>query len=329
MRAFILLAALLCGGPLVAAERCDVQAPTHTVALGDVRLAYQSVGRESDPALLMVMGLGGQLIHWPDEVVARLCEQGFRVIRFDNRDVGLSTWAEAAPSINLAYEALRYRLGLSVRAPYHLKDMATDALGLMDALNVQQFHVLGASMGGMIAQHLADLAPQRVQSLTLVMTSSGAQGLPAPSAALLTLLARREAPSREIALEQQADLLAALGSPSVTDDRATLLHQAEVAYDRAFNPEGVERQLAAILAEPSRVALLNRLQVPTLVVHGTADPLLPVMHGVHVAAHIKGSELKLIPGLAHRFQEAFKEPLLAAVLPHLRAHRNDAHMAQL
>lgn len=299
------------------------------MALGDVRLAYQSVGRESDPALLMVMGLGGQLIHWPDEVVARLCEQGFRVIRFDNRDVGLSTWAEAAPSINLAYEALRYRLGLSVRAPYHLKDMATDALGLMDALNVQQFHVLGASMGGMIAQHLADLAPQRVQSLTLVMTSSGAQGLPAPSAALLALLARREAPSREVALEQQADLLAALGSPSVTDDRAALLHQAEVAYDRAFNPEGVERQLAAILAEPSRVELLNRLQVPTLVVHGTADPLLPVMHGVHVAAHIKGSELKLIPGLAHRFQEAFKEPLLAAVLPHLQAHRNDAHMAQL
>lgn len=306
-----------------------MQVPTFKVELGAVRLAYQSIGRASDPALLMVMGLGGQLIHWPDEVVARLCEQGFRVIRFDNRDAGLSTWVQAAPPANLVYEALRYRVGLSVSAPYRLRDMAGDALGLMDALGVRRFHVLGASMGGMIAQHLAELAPERVQSLTLIMTSSGAQGLPAPSPALLALLAEREAPSREQALEQQADLLAALGSPLVSDDRQALLQQAEIAYDRAFKPEGVERQLLAILAEPSRVELLNRLRVPTLVVHGTADPLLPAMHGVHVAAHIQGSELKLIPGLAHRFQEAFKEPLLAAVLPYLRAHRQDGHWAQL
>ena len=329
MRALIFLAVLLCGLPVLASERCDVQAPTFKVELGEVQLAYQSIGRTSDPVLLMVMGLGGQLIHWPDEVVARLCEQGFRVIRFDNRDVGLSRWVQAAPSANLAFEALRYRLGLSVSAPYRLRDMAGDALGLMDALGVHRFHVLGASMGGMIAQHLADLVPARVQSLTLIMTSSGAQGLPAPSPALLALLAEREAPSREVALEQQADLLAALGSPLVSDDRQALLQQAEIAYDRAFNPVGVERQLLAILAEPSRVELLNRLRVPTLVVHGTADPLLPAMHGVHVAAHIQGSALKLIPGLAHRFQEAFKEPLLAAVLPHLQAHRRDGRWAQL
>jgi pimeloyl-ACP methyl ester carboxylesterase len=321
MRALIFLAALLCGLSVVAAERCDLQVPTARVELGEVQLAYQSIGRDSDPALLLVMGLGGQLIHWPDEVLVRLCQQGFRVIRFDNRDVGLSTWVGTAPTINLTYEALRYRLGLSVAAPYGLRDMAGDALALLDALGVQQFHVLGASMGGMIAQHLADLAPQRVQSLTLLMTSSSAQGLPAPSPALLALLANREAANRALALEQQADLLAALGSPTVSDDRQLLLQQAQIAYDRAFNPEGVQRQLLAILAEPSRVELLGRLRVPTLVVHGTADPLLPVMHGVHVAAHIKGSELKLIPGLAHRFQEAFKEPLLAAVLPHLRAHR--------
>ena len=329
MRVLIFLAALLCGVPVFAAQRCDVQVPTEMADVGEVRLAYQSIGRSSDPALLLVMGLGGQLIHWPDEVVVRLCQQGFRVVRFDNRDVGLSAWTHAAPSINLTYEALRYRVGLSVSAPYGLRDMAKDALGLMDTLSVRQFHVLGASMGGMIAQHMADLAPERVQSLTLIMTSSGAQGLPAPSSALLALLAKREAPNRAVALEQQADLLAALGSPAVTDDREQLVQQAELAYDRAFNPQGVERQLLAILAEPSRVDLLNRLRVPTLVVHGTADPLLPVMHGVHVAAHIKGSELKLIPGLAHRFQEAFKEPLLAAVLPHLQAHRGDGQWARL
>jgi pimeloyl-ACP methyl ester carboxylesterase len=329
MRALIFLAALLCGLPSFAANRCDLSEPTRYADVGEVRLAYQSIGSKHDPALLLVMGLGGQLIHWPDEVVERLCQQGFRVVRFDNRDVGLSTWRRPAPSINLPYEVLRYRLGLSLGAPYHLRDMAGDALGLMDRLGVDNFHVLGASMGGMIAQHLADLAPQRVLSLTLVMTSSGAQGLPAPSDALVALLARREAGSREAALQQQADLLAALGSPAVHDDRALLLHQAEQAYDRAFNPEGVQRQLLAILAESSRVELLNRLTVPTLVVHGTADPLLPVMHGVHVAAHIKGAELKLIPGLAHRFQDAFKEPLLAAVLPHLAAHRGDLGLARL
>lgn len=323
MRVFFFLAALLCGLPAVAAEKCDVNVATETVELNQVRLAYQSIGRQEDPALLLIMGLGGQLIHWPDEVVSALCLQGFRVIRFDNRDVGLSTWVQPPANANLTWEAVRYKLGLSVAAPYSLTDMAGDALGLMDALHIPRFHVLGASMGGMIAQHLADMAPQRVESLTLVMTSSGAQGLPMPSQALLQLLARRGAPDRASALEQQADLLAALGSPEVKDDRQVLLRQAAVAYDRAFNPEGVKRQIVAILAEPSRVALLDRLRVPTLVIHGTADPLLPVMHGVHVAAHIQGSQLKLIPGLAHRFQEVFKAPLLGAVLPYLKSHHED------
>ena len=182
----------------------------------------------------------------------------------------------------------------------------------------------------MIAQHLAAMAPERVRSLTLVMSSSGAEGLPAPSAALVQLLARRDAPNREMAIEHQADLLAALGSPTITDERTVLLDQAAVAYDRAFNPEGAQRQIMAILAEPSRVALLNQLRVPTLVVHGTADPLLPVMHGVHLAAHIQGSQLRLIPGLAHRFREPFKAPLLAAVLPYLSSHREDPrHVAGL
>ena len=330
MRVLIFLVALLFGLPVFAASRCDVNVPTQWVELNQVSLAYQSIGRASDPALLLVMGLGGQLIHWPDEVVAALCQQGFRVIRYDNRDVGLSTWRQAPANANLTFEVLRYKLGLAVAAPYSLTDMADDALGLMDALQVRQFHVLGASMGGMIAQHMAAMAPQRVESLTLIMTSSGAEGLPAPNAALVQLLSRRSAPNREVALEQQADLLAALGSPQVMDDRQSLLHQAAVSYDRAFNPEGVKRQIMAILAEPSRVALLDELRVPTLVVHGTADPLLPVMHGVHLAAHIRNSQLKLIPGLAHRFQEAFKAPLLGAVLPYLRSHREDtSHWVQI
>jgi pimeloyl-ACP methyl ester carboxylesterase len=184
-------------------------------------------------------------------------------------------------------------------------------------------------MGGMIAQHMADIAPERMHSLTLLMSSSGALGLPAPRQALLELLARREAPNRAVALEQQADLLAALGSPQVADERAKLLQQAARSYDRAFNPPGVERQLLAILAEPSRVGMLKRLQVPTLVIHGTADPLLPVMHGVHLAAQIHGSQLVLVPGMAHRFQERFKTSLLAAVLPYIAAHQMPLQGQQL
>ena len=331
MRVFLIFFLLLCGVPTgVAAGRCDAHVPVQRAELGELSLVYQSVGTPGDPALLLVMGLGGQLIHWPDDVVEALCRQGFRVIRYDNRDVGLSRWNQAPASANLTVELLRYKLGLPVAAPYSLTDMAGDGLHLMDVLGIEQFHVLGVSMGGMIAQHLAAMAPQRVRSLTLVMSSSGAEGLPAPNPALVQLLARRSAPSREVALEQQADLLAALGSPTVHDDRAVLLQQAALAYDRAFNPEGVKRQIMAILAEPSRVALLNQLRVPTLVVHGTADPLLPVMHGVHLAAHIQGSQLRLIPGLAHRFQEPFKAPLLAAVLPYLKSHRQDAtHLAGL
>jgi pimeloyl-ACP methyl ester carboxylesterase len=329
MRLLLFCAALLCGLPCFAASSCDVRVPTETIALGEVRLAYQSIGRASDPAVLLVMGVGGQLIDWPNSVLTSLCQQGLRVIRLDNRDVGLSSWTGSAPSSNLTLGVLRYKLGLPVSAPYHLRDMAVDGLALMDALQIEQFHLLGASMGGMIAQHMADIAPQRIYSLTLLMSSSGALGLPAPRQALLELLARREAPNRAVALEQQADLLAALGSPQVTDERATLLQQAARSYDRAFNPAGVERQLLAILAEPSRVAMLKRLQVPTLVIHGTADPLLPVMHGVHLAAQIHGSQLVLVPGLAHRFQERFKAPLLAAVLPYLAAHQMPLSGAQL
>ena len=329
MRVYLFFLALVCAASSFAAPRCDVHAPVQQAELKQVSLAYQSVGRDTDPALLLVMGLGGQLIHWPDEVVEALCKQGFRVIRYDNRDVGLSLWKQPPADASLMFELLRYRLGLSVSAPYSLEDMAGDGLELMQALGEKRFHVLGVSMGGMIAQHMAAMAPQRVESLTLIMSSSGAQGLPAPSQALIQQLARRSAPNREVAIEQQADLLAALGSPRVQDDRQGLLQQAAVSYDRAFNPEGVKRQIMAILAEPSRVELLNHLRLPTLVVHGTADPLLPVMHGVHLAAHIQGSQLVLIPGLAHRFQEPFKAALLAAVLPYLQMHRNDIdHIAQ-
>ena len=326
MRAFIFLAALLCSLSSFAAARCDARVP-ETVELGDVRLAYQSIGRDSDPALLLVMGLGGQLIHWPDEVVSALCEQGFRVIRYDNRDVGLSAWNVPVPSSRLTYEVVRYRLGLPVSAP-----IPSPTWPAMPCICSMRWISPGPCAR---RQHGRDDRPahRRHGAAAPAQPDPGDDQLrrrrPAGTQRVAAAPAgAARAASREQAVEQQADLLAALGSPEVRDDRQQLLLQAARSYDRAFNPEGVQRQLLAILAEPSRVPLLNRLQVPTLVIHGTADPLLPVMHGVHVAAHIRGSELKLIPGLAHRFQEAFKEPLLAAVVPYLKAHRQ-ASVVQL
>ena len=149
MRAFCFFLALICAAlPSFAAGRCDANVPTEHVELAQLNLAYQSIGRDADPALLLVMGLGGQLIHWPDEVVVALCQQGFRVIRYDNRDVGLSTWSQAPATANLTYQVVRFKLGLSVEAPYSLNDMAEDGLGLMDALQIERFHVLGVGLGG-------------------------------------------------------------------------------------------------------------------------------------------------------------------------------------
>ena len=172
MRAFLFFLALISAPSSFAASRCDINVPTEHVALAQLNLAYQSIGRDSDPALLLVMGLGGQLIHWPDEVLVALCQQGFRVIRYDNRDVGLSRWRQAPASANLTYQVLRYKLGLAVTAPYSLNDMAEDGLGLMDALHVERFHVLGVSMGGMIAQHMAAVAPEPVSYTHLTLPTN-------------------------------------------------------------------------------------------------------------------------------------------------------------
>ncbi|MCJ8167975.1 alpha/beta fold hydrolase [Pseudomonas sp. A3.4] len=290
------------------------------VDLGEVRLAYQVIGAEHQPPLLLVMGLGGQLIDWPDSVVTALCQQGFRVIRFDNRGVGLSVWQRSAASPSLAWQAVRYRLGLPVEAPYVLADLADDALALLDALQIERAHVLGASLGGMVAQHMAAKAPQRLLSLTLLMSTSGDPGLPPPNEHVLTLLTQRSGDSLEARIDQQVALLAALGNPAWPSDMQALKDEAAASFARSWRPEGVELQLLALLAEPARNDLLQGLQVPTLVVHGTADPLLPVMHGVHLAAQVPGAKLQLIAGLAHRFQPAFAQPLLAAVVPHLQAN---------
>ena len=237
--------------------------------VGEVRLAYQSIGRTSDPALLLVMGLGGQLIHWPDEVVARLCQQGFRVIRFDNRDVGLSQGFDRLGQPNVAVAALRHRLRLKVNAPYRVADMAADALGVLDALGIERAHVCGASMGGMIAQHLAAKHPLRVKSLTLIMTTSGARHLLQPKLAVVrALLSRPRRADLATYTAHMSRLLSVIGSPGFRPDPQRVQQRLQASFERAYRPTGTARQLVAVVADGDRSPLLHRIVAPTRVIHG-------------------------------------------------------------
>nr|WP_161630450.1 alpha/beta hydrolase [Stutzerimonas azotifigens] len=318
---------LLIGCAPMAHASCRMDAPVRLADVGPVTLAYQDVGDPRNPALLLLMGLGGQLTDWPASLLAELCEQGYRLIRFDNRDSGLTTWRTPPETPWLTYNLLRYRLGLSVHAPYALQDMAGDALGLMDRLGIERFHVLGASLGGMVAQHLAVMAPSRVDSLTLLMSSSGADDLPPPQEGLRTLMTSRDLPSREEAIERQVALLAALGSPRYPAEQLELRRAVERSFERAYRPDGIERQILAVLADGNREPMLATLRPPVEVIHGTDDPLLPVEHGIRLAESIPGARLTLIDGLAHRYQSAFRQPLLNAILANLQRSATQGGLA--
>ena len=250
--------------------------------------------------LLLIMGLGMPLLGWPDELVAELAGLGFRVIRFDNRDIGLSQGFEHRGVPSLARASLRYLLRLRVQSPYTLPDMAADTLGVLDALGVRSAHVCGASMGGMIAQHLAAKHPERVRSLTLVMTSSGARHLPQPSMAVRQALLKRPAsgavPDVVAHLER---LLQIIGSPMYRPDPARLRQRLEQMVRRAWRPDGTARQLLAVAADGDRTPLLGRIRTRTRVLHGQADVLIPVAAAADLQAHIPGALLDLVPGMGH------------------------------
>jgi pimeloyl-ACP methyl ester carboxylesterase len=255
--------------------------------------------RDGDPVVLL-MGLGMQLTAWPDELVQGLVERGHRVVRLDNRDAGLSTGYDHLGVPNLAWMMVRHTIGLTVAAPYTLAEMAADTLGVMDALGITRAHVCGASMGGMIAQHLAADHAARVRSLTLMMTSSGARGLPRPSAQVQRALLTRPADrSREAVVRHFERLFALIGSPAYPPDPARLRQRLEASVARAYRPAGTARQLAAIVADGDRSALLGRIGVPTQVIHGDADVLIPLPAGQDVARKIPGAVLDVVPGMGH------------------------------
>jgi pimeloyl-ACP methyl ester carboxylesterase len=262
--------------------------------VGELDIAYQTLGDPADPPLLLVMGLGMHLIHWDLELCRRLAERGFHVIRYDNRDAGRSTKIDA-PVPNL----VRAMAGLPFEAPYLLGDMAGDAFGLLDQLGIQRAHVLGASMGGMIGQEMAIRRPERVLSLASLMSTTGERRHGRPKLRLWSLFVHRAPRRRDDYVEYFVRVFRMIGSPGGQVDEERLRELAAATYDRGHHPAGTGRQLAAVMASGDRTEQLRRLQVPTVVMHGTDDPLVPFRGGEATARAIPDAAFIALPGMGH------------------------------
>jgi pimeloyl-ACP methyl ester carboxylesterase len=265
-----------------------------------VGIEVDDQGLPSGEPLLLIMGLGMQLTGWPPELVQLLVSRGFRVLRMDNRDIGLSQGFDHLGLPSVAWAGMRYTLRLPVHSPYSLADMAGDALGVLDALGVQRAHVCGASMGGMIAQHLAAKHPDRVKSLTLLMTTSGARSLPQAALRVQRMLLKRpRSPAPEDVAAHLKSVLGVIGSPAYPPEPAALKERLIQMVTRSYRPVGTARQLMAVVADGDRTPMLARIKAPTRVIHGQADPLVPVAAAHDLVARIGGAQADIIPGMGH------------------------------
>ncbi len=273
---------------------------------------------QARPVVLLIMGLGMQLVAWPPALVLALMEAGYRVVRHDNRDIGKSQKFDNLGNPNLIWTSLKHKLGLSITPPYSLQDMALDAIGVLDALNIDQAHIVGVSMGGMIAQRVAIAAPNRVLSLTSIMSSSGARGLPqAQSKVLGTLLSRPKSNSESDVADHYVKLFKVIGSPGFPIDAAESRERILEGIRRSFHPAGTLRQMVAIAADAKRPAELAKITCPTLVIHGKDDPLVPYANGVDTANRIKGAHLVGIEGMGHDLPPGVVSRITSLLLPFL------------
>jgi pimeloyl-ACP methyl ester carboxylesterase len=273
---------------------------------------------QARPVVLLIMGLGMQLVAWPPALVLALMEAGYRVVRHDNRDIGKSQKFDNLGNPNLIWTSLKHKLGLSITPPYSLQDMALDAIGVLDALNIDQAHIVGVSMGGMIAQRVAIAAPNRVLSLTSIMSSSGARGLPqAQSKVLGTLLSRPKSNSESDVADHYVKLFKVIGSPGFPIDAAESRERILEGIRRNFHPAGTLRQMVAIAADAKRPTELAKITCPTLVIHGKDDPLVPYANGVDTAKRIKGANLVGIEGMGHDLPPGVVTRITSLLLPFL------------
>jgi pimeloyl-ACP methyl ester carboxylesterase len=286
----------------------------HTPERNGVRLAYETSGPSDGTPLLLVHGLATQMLLWHDDLLRALTERGFRVVRFDNRDVGRSTHLHDAPAPDLMAALTK---GDTSTASYRLEDLADDVVGLLDHVGVDKVHVLGVSMGGMVAQTLAVEHPQRVLSLTSVMSTPSPRIGPPTRAASEVLLAP-PASSREEAVERLVEFYRVAGSPGHEGDEAWLREVAGASYDHGYDAAGAARQLMAIHASADRTQKLRELRVPTLVVHGEDDPLVQVAGGRATADAVPDATLLTIPGMGHDLPRGLWPTILDALVEHTR-----------
>ena len=271
------------------------------ISANGISLEVEDHGPSPGEPLLLIMGLGMQLLGWHLDFVATLVQRGFRVVRFDNRDIGLSTSFDSAGQPSLAIGAMRFALGLRVRGAYTLTDMAADCVGIVDALGIARAHVCGASMGGMIAQRMADRTPDRVKSLTLMTTSSGSRKLPGPSLRVRGALIVRPADpkSAQSIIEHYVKLDRLTGSPAYPASASYVRECFTAAVNRSHRPAGTARQLAAVAGDGDRTTILSGIRAPTHIIHRAANVLVPVQAGRDLAARIAGATLDIVEGMGH------------------------------
>lgn len=270
--------------------------------VGDIELCYERWGNSHDPAILLIMGLGAQMLIWPDSFCQNLVDKGYQVIRFDNRDIGLSSKIKIrSQKQNFWLSIARFQLGLANPAPYNLYDMAADTVGLMSVLGIDKAHIIGASMGGMISQIIAAKYPNRVLSLGLLFSSNNQPLLPPPDPRAFLPLVKgpgAKAP-RDILLQHSVKLFTAIGSPAYRSTPEEIKAFAGKLMDRSFHPAGVKRHFLAVMGTGNIKHLARHIHVPTVVVHGKEDKLLRPACSKAIAKSIKGAHLELIKGMGH------------------------------
>ncbi len=289
-----------------------------SVRANGLTFEFESLGDPAHPAIVLIMGLGMQLVGWPEEFCRALAARGYRVIRFDNRDCGLSSRVPGRRWQNPLLLLAAARLGLPVRAPYTLEDMARDTVGLMDALGIGKAHLVGVSMGGMIAQVVTGHFPERVLSLTSMMSASGRpHPLPPKPEALRVFMRRpRRGAGREPIIDHLVELFSVIGSPGYPTDRREMRSRISGWVARAYDPMATVRQLLAVVLASDRRPLLNTIAVPTLVIHGADDPLVPLEEGRDTASNVRGATLLVIDGMGHDLPDALLPRLVDAIDRH-------------
>jgi pimeloyl-ACP methyl ester carboxylesterase len=288
--------------------------PLSLVNANGIEIAYDTFGNKFDEPILLIMGLSCQMIIWEDEFCCRLAEKGFYVIRFDNRDVGMSTKMTALgiPHIQLLL------LGKLSFVPYTISDMAMDTVGLLDALQIEKAHVIGVSMGGMIGQEIAISYPDRLKTLTTIMSTTGSPLLPPPSTEAIEILFRPIPTSRDTFVSYFRDVWRVLSGPRFPMDNITADRLGRETYLRGVDPAGNARQLAAIFASGSRKERLASVKIPTLVIHGTEDPLVSMECGMDTAESIPGASLKIFDGMGHWLPPGLWPEIIGAIAGHVR-----------